>query len=110
MAARPPTQDGDDDTPETLAFGISALDARLSESELTFPATAETVVDELGDPEIPYDTAGHTLALSAAMGELQQTNFETETELKEALHPVYEEKRRSAGNSIVGQMRRLLPF
>ncbi|AEN05321.1 hypothetical protein [Halolamina sp.] len=110
MAARPPAGDGDDDTPETLAFGISALDARLSESELTFPATAAAVLDALEDPDIPYDTAGHTLALSEALAELQQTNFETETELKEALHPVYEEKRRSAGNSIVGQMRRLLPF
>ena len=110
MAARPPAGDGDDDIPETLAFGISALDAHLSESELTFPATAEAVVDELNDPDIPYDTAGHTLALSAAMEELQQRTFETETELKEALHPVFEQQRRSAGNGILGQMRRLLPF
>lgn len=109
MAARPPGG-GDDDPPETLAFGISALDARLSESDLQFPASAREVVDVLGDPDIPYDTAGHTLALSAALSEVPHQQFETETELKEALHPVYEEKRRSAGGSIVGQMRRLLPF
>ena len=110
MAARPPPADDDDDTPETLAFGISALDARITESELQFPATAETVVSALGDPEIPYDTAGHTLALTEALTEVPHREFDTETELKEALHPVYEEKRRSKGGSIVGQVRRLLPF
>jgi len=110
MAARPPPGDGDDETPETLAFGISALDARLTESDLEFPATAEEIVDALGDPEIPYDTGGNTLALADALAEVRQEEFESETELKEALHPVYERKRRSSGKSIVGQVRRLLPF
>ena len=110
MAARPPPADGDDEPPETLAFGISALDARLSESDLRFPATAEKVVEELENPELPYDTTGRTLALSEALSELPVQEFETETELKEALHPVYERKRRNAGRGIVGRIRRLLPF
>jgi hypothetical protein len=110
MAARPPGAGDDDDPPETLAFGISALDARLSEAELTFPATANEVVRALGDPDLPYDTAGNTLRLSTALEDVNQREFETETELKETLHPVYEEQRRRAGGSIVGQLRRLLPF
>lgn len=109
MAARPPGGD-DDEPPETLAFGISALDARLSEADLAFPATAREVVEALGDPDIPYDTAGHTLALSTALAEIDRREFESETELKDALHPVYERKRRAAGGSLVGQLRRLLPF
>lgn len=109
MAARPPGSD-DSEPPETLAFGISALDARLSETDFTFPATGREVIEALGDPEIPYDTTGHTLALSDALAEVDRREFETETELKETLHPVYEQKRRSAGGSIVGQLRRLLPF
>jgi hypothetical protein len=110
MAARPPAGDGDEDPPETLAFGISALDARLSESDLSFPASAERVVDALDDPDIPYDTAGHTLALSDALAQVKQGEFETETELKETLHPVFERTRRKKSGSIVGQVRRLLPF
>jgi hypothetical protein len=109
MAARPPGG-GDEEPPETLAFGISALDARLSESELTFPATAGEVVAALDEPDIPYDTAGNTLSLSAALAELDREEFETETELKEQLHPIFERKRREAGGSIVGHVRRLLPF
>lgn len=110
MAARPPGGDDNDEPPETLAFGISAVDARLSEAELAFPASAREVLEGLDDPDIPYDTAGHTLALSTALEELDRRQFESETELKEALHPVYERKRRAAGGSIVGQLRRLLPF
>jgi len=109
MAARPPGG-GDEEPPETLAFGISALDARLSEAELTFPASAQEVVTALDDPDLPYDTTGSTLALSTALTEVEREEFETETELKETLHPVYEEHRRRAGGSIVGQLRRLLPF
>jgi hypothetical protein len=110
MAARPPGGDDTDEPPETLAFGISALDARLSETELSFPATADEVLDALDDPDIPYDTAGNTFALSTALSELDRRKFESETELKKALHPVYERKRRSAGGSVFAQLRQLLPF
>jgi hypothetical protein len=109
MAARPPAGD-DDEPPETLAFGISALDARLSETDVSFPATAREVREGLDDPDIPYDTTGHTLALSTALEEVDRRTFESETELKEALHPVYERKRRAVGDSLVSQLRRLLPF
>lgn len=110
MAARPPSGDDTDEPPETLAFGISALDARLSEAELSFPATADEVLAALDDPEIPYDTADNTLRLSTALSDVEHREFETEMALKEAVHPVYEQKRRSAGGSLVGQLRRLLPF
>lgn len=110
MAARPPVNDDGEETPETLAFGISALDARLSEADLTFPATGDELVSALDDPEIPYDTAGHTLSLSAALERVQDQRFENQSELQNALHPVFETKRREAGRGLLGQMRRLLPF
>lgn len=109
MAARPPQND-EEEVPETLAFGISALDARLTEAEVTFPATESDLVESLGDADIPYDTAGHTLSLSAALEDVDQQRFENQSELQNALHPVYERKRRESGSSLIGQMRRLLPF
>lgn len=110
MAARPPVDDDGDEVPENLAFGISALDARLSEADLTFPATGEQVVRALDDPDIPCNTAGQTLSLSRALERVDERRFETQSELQNALHPVFETERRKAGVGLVGRVRRLLPF
>jgi hypothetical protein len=107
MAVRPPQQDGDE--PDSLEFGIAALSPHLSESNLTFPATADEVVRELGDPAIPYDANGNTVALSEALGAVRATEFDTKRELLDALHPVLEEYR-EAGGGILSQLRALLPF
>ena len=107
MAVRPPQQGGDD--PDSLEFGIAALTPYLSEADLTFPATGEEVVRALGDPEIPYDASGNTVALSKALAAVETTRFDTERELLDALHPVFEEYRASAGG-IFAQLRDLLPF
>lgn len=107
MAVRPPQQDGDE--PDSLEFGIAALSPYLSESDLTFPATADEVVRELNDPAIPCDANGNTVSLSEALGAVRTTQFETQRELLDALHPVLEEYRESGGG-ILSQLRALLPF
>ena len=107
MAVRPPQQDGDE--PDSLEFGIAALSPYLSESDLTFPATADEVVRELDDPAIPYDANGNTVALSEALGAVRTAQFDTQRELLDALHPVLEEYRESGGG-ILSQLRALLPF
>ena len=107
MAVRPPQQDGDE--PDSLEFGIAALSPYLSESDLVFPATAEEVVRELGDVAIPYDANGNTVALSEALSAVRASEFDTQRELLDALHPVLEEYRESGGG-IFSQLRALLPF
>lgn len=106
MAVRPPQNDTDE--PDSLEFGIAALDGRL-ESRL-FPATSEELVRELGDPEVPYDAADHTLALSAALDRVDADRFETKNELLRALHPVFERERERGSGGVLGRLRSLLPF
>jgi hypothetical protein len=107
MAVRPPQQDSDE--PDSLEFGIAALSPHLSESTLTFPATAQEVVRALDDPAIPYDANGNTVALSEALSTVRADEFDTQRELLDALHPVLEEYRESGGG-IFSQLRALLPF
>jgi hypothetical protein len=109
MGVRPPQQ-GDDEEPETIAFGIAALDEYLERSDVTFPATETDLTAELGDPEIPYDAKGHGMALSQALESTHTNRFETRQDLMNALHPVFEAKRERTNNSLVGRLRLLLPF
>jgi len=46
MGMRQPRDD--EDEPAVIEFGIAALDARLSEAEVTFPADAGTVLRAAG--------------------------------------------------------------
>jgi mannose/cellobiose epimerase-like protein (N-acyl-D-glucosamine 2-epimerase family) len=108
MAARPPQQDSS--APDAIEFGIAALDGHLDDSEVAYPATSDEIVRTLGDPEIPYDAAGNAVALSEAMSSLPKRQFESRSELLELLHPVFEEYRVSAGGSILGRLRAILPF
>ena len=108
MAVRPPQDDSSE--PDAIEFGIAALDARLDEAVLDFPATADEVVGALGNTAIPYDAAGNTVALDDALAEVPKTRFESETELLNALHPVFERHRESAAGGFIQQLRDLLPF
>jgi hypothetical protein len=108
MAVRPPQQGGDE--PESLEFGIAALDARLSEVDLEFPATADDVVQALDNAEIPYDASGNSVAMDEALSNLRRSKFDSESQLLDLLHPVFEEYRQSTSGSILGQLRALLPF
>jgi len=108
MGVRPPTDD--DEEPDTIEFGIAALDARLDRVDLQFPATQEAVLQAAGDQSIPYDANGGTIALSTAMDETGKERFADEQELLNALHPVFEKHRTARSSSLLGQMRSLLPF
>jgi hypothetical protein len=104
----PPSDDGEE--PDTVTFGIAALDARLQEADVRYPTDAGSVVRELGDPEVPYDPSGSSVALSDALEETHIERFETEQELLNALHPVFERYRERSAGGILGQLRALLPF
>lgn len=109
MGVRPPQQ-SDDDEPETVAFGIAALDAHLEDADLVFPKTQEELLTELGNPQVPYDSSGDTISLERALNNTHMTRFETRQELLNALHPVFEAKRERASKSVIGRLRSLLPF
>jgi hypothetical protein len=105
MGMRPPQDD--EEEPDSLAFGIAALDERLNRAELTFPAETDEIVHALGDPEIPYDPSGHSVALSEALEQVGKNRFDAEDELLDTLHPVFEERRRSSSNGLLGRLRSL---
>lgn len=109
MGVRPP-QGGSSDEPDAIEFGIAALDARLSESDVQFPATREEIVAGLRDEEIPYDAFGNTLSMDEALSQLPRREFESESELLELLHPIFEDHRSSSSMGLLDQMRALLPF
>jgi len=108
MAVRPPSNDSSE--PETIEFGIAALNARIDDADLTFPATEAEILSALESARIPYDAAGHEMDLSEAFDRVSQTEFETETELLDVLHPVFERRRSQAGPGFVERLRNLLPF
>ena len=108
MAARPPGG-GDTKEPEAIEFGIAALDARLDEADVSYPATSAEVRDALGDQEIPYDAQGRTIALSTALDRVPKERFENETELLDALYPVFDEAR-SEERGVIASLRDALPF
>lgn len=108
MAARPPQQDTS--SPDSIEFGIAALVGHLDRAEVEYPATRDEVIGALGDPEIPYDASGNTVALSEAMESLSKQRFDSESELLDVLHPVFEEYRVSTSGSILGRLRAILPF
>lgn len=107
MAARPPGG-GSSDT-EAIEFGIAVLDARIEEADVSFPATGGEILEAVEDREIPYDAKGRTMALSEALDQVPQTEFENETELLDALYPVFDRARRE-GSGFLTSLRDALPF
>jgi hypothetical protein len=105
MGVRPPQDDAEE--PDSLAFGIAALDERLDRAEVTYPTDAEEVVRELGDPDIAYDPSGHSMALSEALEQIGKNRFDAEDELLDALHPVFEQRRRSGPSGLLDRLRSL---
>ena len=107
MAIRPPQ--GDSGTEEAVEFGIAALNARLDESSVEFPATTSQILSAIEDTEVPSDASGHTLDLREALADVEADRFETETELLDVLHPRFEAHRKRAADSLVARLRALLP-
>ncbi|MBX0323125.1 hypothetical protein EGH21_08805 [Halomicroarcula sp. F13] len=108
MGVRPPADDSDE--PDVIEFGIAALDARLSEIAIEYPADARTVRERAGHVEVPYDATGHSVTVADALDEADVREFENEQELLNALHPVFERKREATGTSLLSQLRSLVPF
>lgn len=109
MAVRPP-QDDISEGPDTIAFGIAALDSYLDESDVTFPTDEEGLRDSLGSVDIPYNAAGNTITLDSALEQVPKQHFESKRELLNALHPVFEERRVSGGSGILNRIRSFIPF
>lgn len=108
MGVRPPT--GDSGEREAIEFGIAALTPIVEEAEVEFPADANTVVRELGDPNVPVDANGRSMRLSSAVEETEQRRFESQRELLNALHPVFESRREAVSTGWLASIRSQLPF
>lgn len=108
MGVRPPADDADE--PEVIEFGIAALDADLEEADVDFPTDTAGIREEIGDVSVPYDASGNTVRVGELLDEVGQQTFDHEQELLNALHPVFERKRESGGNSLLSQLRSLVPF
>jgi len=109
MGVQPPADD-DETEPTAIEFGIAALDAKLGEESIDYPATAREVRDQVGDLEVPYNSAGNSITVAEALETVPETQFDSEQELLNALHPTFEHKRESAANSLLTQLRALVPF
>lgn len=109
MGVRPPSN-GVGDEPETIEFGIAALDARVDEAGISFPMMAAELAATADDIDIPVDAAGHTITLGDAVAKCDHEEFESKQELLNAMHPVFEAERERRGGSIVGRLRSLIPF
>lgn len=107
MGVRPPADD-DLAEPDVIEFGIPALDARLE--NVSFPITASELRNEHGEIEIPYNASGNTVTLREVLEEVDRTDFDTETELLNAAHPVFERLRAQNPSGLLGQLRAMLPF
>jgi hypothetical protein len=108
MGVRPPADNSDE--PDVIEFGIAALDARLTDVEIEYPATAAEVRDAAGPIAVPFDASGHSMTVAEALEETNATRFDNEQELLNDLHPIFEQKREATRNSILSQLRALVPF
>ena len=107
MGVRPPADD-DLSEPDVIEFGIPALDARLE--NVSFPTTSERLQSEHGDLEVPYNASGSTVTLREVLEAIDHDTFESEQELLNAVHPVFERKRAQNPSGLFGQLRSMLPF
>jgi hypothetical protein len=107
MGVRPPQQDGS--SADHIEFGIAALEPHLDD-RIDYPATDDEIVRAIGDVKVPYDASGGTVALSEILDRAPARRYESRRDLLDTLHPVFEEYRAAASNSIVGRLRGLLPF
>lgn len=108
MGVRPPQNDHSE--PEVIEFGIAALSARLEKADVEFPTTNRELCLAVDDTAIPVDGAGNTMELREALERVPQERFDSEATLLDMLHPVFEDYRKNAGDSLFGRLRTLLPF
>jgi len=109
MGVQPPANDLEEE-PDVIEFGIAALDARLEELDVSFPSEAERLREEYGSVTVPIDAAGSEITLADALDGTDQREFDSEQDLLNALHPVFEERREKASRSVLARLRALVPF
>lgn len=109
MGVQPPANDVDE-APDVIEFGIAALDARLEELDVSFPADADRLRQEYGSVTVPVDAAGSEITLSEALEGTDRRRFDSEQDLLNALHPVFEKRREKASRSVLARLRALVPF
>lgn len=109
MGVQPPT-DGIDEEPDVIEFGIAALDAELEARDISFPIDAEDLVTSHGDVTVPIDAAGHETTLREVVDAADRQSFDSEQDLLNELHPVFEAKREAVSRSLLARLRGLVPF
>lgn len=109
MGVRPPSGNGTEE-PDVLEFGIAALDARLAERPVEFPATTAELCENYGDVTVPVDASGTEITLREALDAVPKEHFESQQELLDVLHPVFEKRRQSSSVNVLAQLRALMPF
>lgn len=109
MGVRPPSNDVDDE-PNTIEFGIAALDAHVENRNISFPISREELDSAHGDLQIAVNASGRKIALAAVLAESERERFESKQDLLNELHPIFERKREQLSGGIIGQLRSLLPF
>lgn len=108
MGVRPPV--GGSGDREAVEFGIAALTPMIEDADVEYPADSETIVRALDDPGVPVDAKGRTVRLSSALEEAGARRFESQRELLNALHPVFESHRETASTGWIASIRNQLPF
>jgi hypothetical protein len=107
MAARPPSNDLDDE-PDTVEFGIVALEERIERRGVSFPIDASELDAAHGDLSLAVGPSGTEISLSEALDACDQESFESKQDLLNAMHPVFETERNSTG--VIDRLRALLPI
>ncbi len=109
MGVRPPSN-GTDDEPDSIEFGIAAVDARLRDVDLSFPATKDDVAATLGHEHVSYDVNGNDVSIGEMLAEVDCKEFRSRQELLNELHEPFEEYRRNNSGGLFQQFRSMLPF
>jgi hypothetical protein len=109
MGVQPPSNDIESE-PDVVEFGIAALAATLESREVDYPVTADRLAREHGHLTVPVDASGHEIRLEQALEKTSTDEFDSEADLLDALHPVFESEREAVSRSVVAQLRGLLPF
>lgn len=110
MGVQPPDNDELADGPDVVEFGIAAVDAHLEGEDLTYPVERSQLRRQYGEVEVPFDAAGRTVELDTVLAAVDSQTFDSERELLNELHPVFEEHRASSSTRLLDQLRSLLPF
>ena len=109
MGVQPPSNDVEED-PDVVEFGIAALAARVEDLEIEYPVEAQRLVDRYGDIAVPVDAAGTEVSVAEAVRASGRHQFSSEQDLLNALHPVFEEYRRSRTPGVIERVRAALPL